>query len=267
MSRQLPETLKKKALHCGAFFLLLGASIQGGYALSQTGLPQSGEVLQYEVTYEWGLIYLRAGDVTFRVQDTCFLDGSKGWHFQGYGQSKPWWNWFYPVNSTYTSITTDSLSSLFFSRVGIEGSHEYDRRYSATDHGFSLKFGANDERQDSVMIEGDGMARDVMSAVHWCRQLDWNHVQVSSVIPMEFILDGAAHSSHVRFLGKRVWKHPKTQEVHPCIVFKPLLVEGTVFKAGEDMTIYVSDDERRLPLFIETQLAVGSVRIYLVNHP
>jgi hypothetical protein len=83
---------------------------------------------------------------------------------------------------------------------------------------------------------------------------------------MEFILDGEVHASHVRFLGKRLWEHPKTQEVHPCIVFKPLLVEGTVFKEGEDMTIYVSDDERRLPLFIETQLAVGSARIYLVNH-
>ncbi|MDG2210260.1 MAG: DUF3108 domain-containing protein [Flavobacteriales bacterium] len=263
----MSEILKKKVLQCGAFFLVLVASIQGGDALSQAGLPQAGEVLEYEITYEWGLIYLRAGDVTFTVKDTCLLDGSKGWHFQGNGQSKPWWDWFYHVNSTYTSIATETLSPLFFSRVGIEGSHEYDRNYSADAQGFFLQFGANDERQESVMIEDDGMARDVMSAVHWCRQLDWNHVQVSSVIPMKFILDGAVHASHVRFLGKRLWEHPKTQEVHRCIVFKPLLVEGTVFKAGEDMTIYVSDDERRLPLFIETQLAVGSARIYLVNHP
>ena len=45
-----------------------------------------------------------------------------------------------------------------------------------------------------------------------------------------------------------------------CIVFSPLLIEGTIFNSGNGMTVYVTDDQNRIPLLIETPILVGSIR-------
>lgn len=45
--------------------------------------------------------------------------------------------------------------------------------------------------------------------------------------------------------------------------FSPLLVEGEVFKGGENMKIWLSKDEYRLPLMVEAKILVGSVKAIL----
>ena len=42
-----------------------------------------------------------------------------------------------------------------------------------------------------------------------------------------------------------------------CIRFAAKLLEGEVFKGEEDMTIWVTDDGNRLPVYFEAPLRVG----------
>jgi hypothetical protein len=51
-----------------------------------------------------------------------------------------------------------------------------------------------------------------------------------------------------------------------AIKFKPLLVKGTLFEGGEKMTVYVSDDQNKVPLRIESPLIVGSVKVDLMSY-
>lgn len=46
-------------------------------------------------------------------------------------------------------------------------------------------------------------------------------------------------------------------------MFSPLLVEGDVFKGGENMKVWVSNDEYRLPLLVEAKILIGSVKAML----
>ena len=46
----------------------------------------------------------------------------------------------------------------------------------------------------------------------------------------------------------------------------PDVVEGSVFKKGDHMTIWVSDDHNRIPLLIESPITVGSVKAVLKSH-
>ena len=65
---------------------------------------------------------------------------------------------------------------------------------------------------------------------------------------------------------KTNWRAPsKTGEKRECWVFKPLLIEGTVFKEGENMTVYVSKDEKKIPIYIETDLVVGKAKVFLID--
>jgi hypothetical protein len=44
------------------------------------------------------------------------------------------------------------------------------------------------------------------------------------------------------------------------MVFKPLVQSGRVFKEQESLTVWISDDNNRLPIRIKADLAVGSIK-------
>ena len=47
------------------------------------------------------------------------------------------------------------------------------------------------------------------------------------------------------------------------IRFSIQLVEGTVFKEGEDLILWVTDDKNHIPVMVEAKIIVGSVKALL----
>ena len=45
-----------------------------------------------------------------------------------------------------------------------------------------------------------------------------------------------------------------------------MLQEGRVFKEKEDMTVWISDDKNRLPVRVQTNILVGSIKMDLVDY-
>jgi hypothetical protein len=50
-----------------------------------------------------------------------------------------------------------------------------------------------------------------------------------------------------------------------AIKIKPLLIKGSMFETGEKMTIWVSDDPNHIPLRIQAQIKIGSVKADLME--
>ncbi|MCY7327202.1 MAG: DUF3108 domain-containing protein, partial [Saprospiraceae bacterium] len=48
--------------------------------------------------------------------------------------------------------------------------------------------------------------------------------------------------------------------------FQPDVIAGNVFKEGEGMSVWVSDDQNRIPLLIESPVSVGSVKMVLKEY-
>jgi hypothetical protein len=44
------------------------------------------------------------------------------------------------------------------------------------------------------------------------------------------------------------------------MVFRPLVQSGRVFKEQESVTVWISDDDNKIPLRIQASLAVGSIK-------
>jgi len=42
-------------------------------------------------------------------------------------------------------------------------------------------------------------------------------------------------------------------------------VAGTIFKGGEDLVVWVTDDNYRIPVLVEAKILVGSVKAVLVG--
>ncbi|MCB0761879.1 MAG: DUF3108 domain-containing protein [Flavobacteriales bacterium] len=223
----------------------------------------SGEILEYDLVYHWGFISTVAGHVTFSVGDTV-VNGSTHPCYRGFGWSEPSWNWFYEVNSTYVSYTDSTLFPLFFSRKGIEGSEIYDREYYVSGNTATVNDRDEDGQLERKQLELLPCSFDVISAVYYCRAIDFKAMNTGETIPLNLFLDGETYTSYVRYIGIQNWVHPETGITHECIVFKPWLIDGTVFSEGENMTVFVSNTPDKIPLYIETDLLVGKAEVYFV---
>ena len=51
-----------------------------------------------------------------------------------------------------------------------------------------------------------------------------------------------------------------------CLKFRPMVEKGRVFKEEEDMTLWVSDDQNKVPIRLKTDLLVGSIEMDLVEY-
>ena len=44
-----------------------------------------------------------------------------------------------------------------------------------------------------------------------------------------------------------------------------MLVPGTIFESGEDMTVWVTDDLNRIPIIVEAKILIGSIKAVFVD--
>ena len=77
-------------------------------------------------------------------------------------------------------------------------------------------------------------------------------------------IDDKTYGLYVRYLGKETIKTKYGK--FNAIKFKPLLIEGTIFKGGEKMTVWVTDDANRIPVRIESPISVGSVKVDMMGY-
>ena len=62
----------------------------------------------------------------------------------------------------------------------------------------------------------------------------------------------------LKFLGREDIK-TKFGKVS-CMIFRPYVQAGRVFKEDESLTIWISDDENKIPIRLKANLAVGSLK-------
>ena len=50
------------------------------------------------------------------------------------------------------------------------------------------------------------------------------------------------------------------------MIFKPYVFSGRVFKEQESVTVWISDDDNKIPLRIQADLLVGSIKADLESY-
>ncbi|HYJ64419.1 MAG TPA: DUF3108 domain-containing protein, partial [Parafilimonas sp.] len=106
--------------------------------------------------------------------------------------------------------------------------------------------------------------QDVLSSIYYARNIDFSKYKVDDKIPFTMFLDNEVYNLYIRYLGKETVKTRYGK--FRAIKFKPLLVKGTIFEGGEKMNVWVSDDPNHIPLRIESPIAVGSIKVDMMQY-
>jgi len=249
-------------------FLLLASSQQQkllAQCLDQSPAYQAGEELWYDVKYNWGVIWVDAGEVMFAVEDAKWEGYDAHW-FKGYGRSMPKWDWVYKVRDTFDAIgTQEQLKPLYFHRNTSEGKYQVNNKYwfdSEKEIINAEVYNSDEEEKIVKKVPFEDCIWDVLSAIYYARNIDFTGYSSDQKIPFNLIVDGKVHNLYVRYLGKEKLEMPD-ETIYNTIKFSALLVEGTIFDGGEDMTVWVSDDQNKIPLKVQAKIQVGWVKAFL----
>lgn len=222
---------------------------------------QAGETARYHAYYNWHFIWMNAGEVTFNVKASQW-NQKAAYKITAHGSTYKNYDLFYKVRDTFEVVVdTARLEPYMFKQINHEGSY-YSYNYYTFDRSKRTVSGTIQKEKEPLRrmtLKWDDCSFDVLSMVYRARNIAYHNYKVGTKIPIKMLIDGDIHDLYIRYLGIEIIKTRDGRKFR-CLKFKPLLVEGTIFKSGEDMTVWVTDDKNRVPILVEAKVLIGSVK-------
>lgn len=255
-------------LHLSVFLCLLlvsGTSFSQDstnfiYRKVENNAFEAGEKLRYKVYYESLLTgKVNAGIAEIEVQQTNRkFNGREVYHIVGTGRSNRAFDLFFKVRDRFESfVDKEALAPHFFIRRTREGGYVRD-----DDVYFDHKKAIAKSRRDTSDIVP--WVQDIISAAYYARTLDADTLKVGDNIPINFFLDDSLYISVIQFVGRQMVQ--TELGVFRCLTFKPMVATGEVFSNPYPMTLWITDDENKIPVLAESAVIVGSVKMELIRY-
>ena len=218
-----------------------------------------GEWLKFRIHY--GLI--TAGQAALEVKSER-LNNQEVFHIIGFGETTGLTNWFFKVEDHYQSyILKDEDLPVRFVRNINEGGYKKDIQI---DFNQSSKMATIVDFIDNKreIVPFPNRAQDMVSSFYYLRNnLDIHSLNDNDEFDLDMFFDSENYKFKLKYLRKEVLD-TKFGKV-PCLVFRPYVESGRVFNEKESLTIWVSDDDNKIPLLIKADLTVGSLKASLIE--
>lgn len=214
-----------------------------------------GERLDYKVGYK----FITAGTGSFYIKkDPITINGRKAYDVNFYVKSLPSLEWIYKVRDTYS--TALDISGIFpwkFEQHIREGSYSRD-------------FKAEFDQKKNIAKTSEGeykipeYVNDIVSALYFVRTWDLTKMKKDSIAFLKNFYKDSTYSLGIKMLGKQ------TIEVEAgkfrCYVVEPLVQEGGLFKNDGNIVVWLTADDRKIPVKVATKILIGYVGAELTKY-
>jgi len=236
-------------LAAGIFFLLT-PSIFG--ATENEVLPfHKGERLEFNVYFE----FILGGHASMAIEETVDFDGNTAFHFVSKARSAKAVDFFYKVRDRVESWwDVDGRFSRRFSKKLREGKHKYDREVNYfPENNYAI---AVDRKKKNVpdTLSLQSSVQDVLSAFYKTRTYELKVGEVVGIVTED---DGKIYELQVHVLRKE--QVEVAAGTFDCFVVEPRLKTSGLFRKQGQMEIWLTDDERKMPVLMKSRLYFGRV--------
>ncbi|MDE6638521.1 MAG: DUF3108 domain-containing protein [Muribaculaceae bacterium] len=225
------------------------------------------ETLKYVITYKWGLITKDSGDATLTLKN----QGSK-YYITLTGKTRPWADGLFKVRDTLVSVMDKAkFRPISYTKIAHEGSSYLKDviEYSFSGNKVSGKGSVYKDKKGQVTssdlnLSATGDTFDMLSVFYWIRSVD-----VANMVEgkkMTATLFSGSHEETVKIwkVGEGVVKMrdgSKRDAWHLKFTFTS---KGGK-KTSDDIDVWISKDNKRVPLEIKGSLPIGHASAYLIS--
>ena len=223
---------------------------------SQSVPYKSGEYTEYKIYF--GSVWV--GSSTLEVNNAIAFNGKKSYYIKGTGKTAPFFDWFFKVRDLYeTYIDQESILPIEFIRNVNEGGYLINQHYLFNHSENKVRTG------DSTYYISE-FTQDMLSAFFYARTFSKEVLmnRPNNTFEIPIFVDEENYNIKVRYLGNELvetnWGRVD------CMVFTPFMQQGRVFESEEEMKIWVTDDENRILVKVETTIWAGIIRAELKSY-
>jgi len=221
---------------------------------------QNGEKVVYKVYYNWKFVWVPAGEVTFTSveKDDHYELSVEGISYESYDS-------FFKVRDHYVSrANKKDLIPINFRRDILEGNYQrYDSlSFDQENHEVVEYFGKTKEKAKPFDFSLEAEVLDMVSSIYYMRSLPADIFDNNIDIDLSIFFDKELFDIHINNLGIENKKIKSIGKIK-CIHLQPELISGYVFQEGDVMDVWVSTDNNRIPVQIESPISFGSVKVLL----
>lgn len=209
-----------------------------------------GEHLVFEIAYK----FVKAGTATMSIPDTQYVHGRPCYHIVTTARSNKTVDVFYKVRDRIeTFVDMEGLFPWKFSKHIREGRYKANR-YIEYDQVNQKAIYKKDTVDVPEYVQG------ILSAFYYVRTLP---LKVGESFDIDNFGDGKLYPLKILVHKKQKVKTPAGE--FKCIVVEPILREEGIFKKQGRMAIWMTDDERRMPVLLKSKIPIGSIDVRLIQ--
>jgi Protein of unknown function (DUF3108) len=239
--------------------LFIGIAAVGFSPQKQTAFDV-GEQFVFRVHYE----IINAGYATLNIKEAT-INNKNVYHVIGKGVTTGVSSLFFKVNDTYESyIDKETGNPYQFVRKIYEGGYTKNQEgfFNQEENKILVKdYKRNSEKTFAVAKN----TQDILSSFYYLR----NYPNIDKMKPGEFVaidmfFDDKTTKFRLKFIGR---EDIRTKfGVVSTMIFRPTVQTGRVFKEEESLTVWISDDDNRIPVRIKASLLVGAIKADLDSY-
>jgi hypothetical protein len=219
---------------------------------------QSGEKLTFKIKYG----FITGGSAVLEVNDYIYNDSLQCYKITSVAKTGSVLDKVYKVRDKIESVMdTSGEYSYRFKKNLREGSYRQKRtHYFYPNQGLTIFM--NYKRKQKIWKEKrfdiPQQTHDVLSAFYWARMQD---LQVGKTEEVNVTVDGGSHIAKVVVHRKETIKTIFGKK--ECLVIEPLLKGEALFKQTGHILIWVTNDEYKIPVKLQSKVIFGSFKAIL----
>lgn len=214
----------------------------------------TGEYFKFRIHY--GIV--NAGYATLEIKDAT-INNKKVFHAVGKGYTTGMSKFFFKVEDLYESYFDKQTGEPYrYVRKIDEGGYTKNQEgfFNQSENRILVKDYKRKTEKTIVLTDN---VQDIISSFYYLR----NHPNIDKLKSGEAItIDMFFDEEITKFKLKYVGRQDITTKFGTVstMMFKPLVQTGRVFKEKESVTLWITDDDNKVPIRIKADLAVGSLK-------
>jgi hypothetical protein len=245
-----------KLISC--FILFISSFIPGNGGnqvppLSPTFPYKNGEYLKYSLHYG----FITGGVATITLSQESY-ENKDAYHATAIGKTTGLVDKIFRVKDVFESYF-DARTAMPFKAVRnvSEGSYKLQENviFNRKDSNITS------DRKGVVKVPENCL--DMVSAFFYIRRINFSNYKVGDMVYVDTYFDGK-FPFYIVFKGRETISTDVGKI--KCLKFVPIVEPGRIFKENDDMTIWLSDDDNKIPVSIKFDMIVGSFKCDLIEY-
>ena len=215
-----------------------------------------GERLTFDIKYG----FVSAGAAVIGIPEITTERGRDCYHIVSVAESNAFFSVFFPVRDVVESfLDSRELVSVKFEKQLSEGDFRaHDLVIFDHDRHVAIYPGSGSERDRLVPLSLD--AQDILSSLYYVRMVD---LEVGRSVYIENHADKKNYPLEIKVLGRERVDVPAG--TFDCLVVEPVMRTAGLFRHKGSLKVWLTDDERRVPVLMRSKVIIGSVSAVLTR--